>query len=176
MVSKADEIFDFILNNPDCTVRDAIEGLNGKRSTVTARISEMIHSGRIIITGKKSKNGVTMRKYRANPIQVKVPEGTTYLKMDKELLNILNSVESWTDERLTSFLTQDENQPHISRFNGDGYVLELYQYKGYPKIRLLLDYHSKGIKIDMIDRVRSFPSHGTYIVSNQHSSMEVRAK
>lgn len=176
MVSKADEIFDFILKNPDCTVRDAIEGVNGKRSTVTARISEMIQSGRILITGKKPKNGTTMRTYRANPIQVKVPKGTTYLKMDKELLNILNSVESWTDERLTSFLTQDENQPHISRFNGDGYVLELYQYKDYPRIRLLLTYHSQGIKIDMINRVRSFPSHGTYLISNQHSSIEVRAK
>lgn len=176
MTSKIDDIFNFISNNPDCTARDVMDSLGFPRSTVTARISELVQRGRIIITGKKTKNRIVMRKYRASNVVVTVPQNTNYPKMDKKLLNILKSVDSWTDERLTSILTVDEDSPHISRFKGKGYDLILYRYTTYPHVRLMLDYYTKGVKLDMITSVRSIPSHMTVSISNQHGSLEVRSK
>lgn len=176
MASNIDVIFDFISKHPDCTSRDVTDALGYPRSTVTARISDLVQRGRIIITGKKTKNKIVMRKYRASDVEVTVPQNTNYPKMDKKLLNILKSVDSWEDERLTSILTVDEDSPHISRFKGNGYDLILYRYTSYPHVRLMLDYYTKGIKMDMITSVRSIPSHMTISISNQHSSLEVRTK
>lgn len=176
MTSKIDDIFDFITNNPDCTARDVMDSLGYPRSTVTARISELMHRGQIVASGEKTKHKVRMRKYRKSNIQIQVPQNASYLKMDKNLLNVLQSVESWTDERLTSLMTVDKDSPHISRFLGDGYELVLYRYTTYPHVRLKLDYYAKGVNLDMITSVRSVPSHMTVSISNQHSFIEVRSK
>ena len=175
-MSNADEIIEYISKSPNCTYRDVVDNIGLKTSTVTARLSEMVKNGRILITGRKNVKGMMLSRYSVNHIWMGAPKGAVYLKMDGDLLNVMMSVDTWSDDRFTSFFTQDEGRPHVSRFKGDGYDLVLYQYAVHPKIVLNLEYYSRGLKLESIKRVRSFPSHQTFVLEGQQFSVEVRAK